>query len=120
MLRFGLIMVVNIDAMKTFLGEGIPKSVPEHPGVSADVDHAPKRRQILTKKEKRLALKNALRYFPKDQHRMLATEFAEELDEYGRIWMMRYRPTEYEIKSYPIDSYPAKSKQAAALSLIHI
>ena len=51
-------MVVNIDAMKTFLGEGIPKSVPEHPGISADVDHAPKRRQILTKIEKRLALKN--------------------------------------------------------------
>ena len=111
-------MVVNIDAMKTFLGEGIPKSIPEHPGVSADVDHAPKRRQILTKKEKRLALKNALRYFPKYQHEILATEFAEELDEYGRIWMMRYRPTEYEIKSYPIDSYPAKSKQAAAIILM--
>ena len=111
-------MVGNIDAMRTFVGEGIPNSIPEHPGISPDVDHAPKRRQILTMKEKHLALKNALRYFPEEQHSILAKEFAQELDEYGRIWMMRYRPTQYEIKSYPLDSYPAKSKQAASIMLM--
>ena len=111
-------MVGNIDAMRTFVGEGIPNSIPEHPGISPDVDHAPKRRQILTMKEKHLALKNALRYFPVEQHSILAKEFAQELDEYGRIWMMRYRPTQYEIKSYPLDSYPAKSKQAASIMLM--
>ena len=111
-------MVGGVDAMQAFVGEGIPTSLPEHPGLSDDVDHAPKRRQILTKKEKRLALKNALRYFPENQHTLLASEFAKELDDYGRIWMMRYRPTQYEIKSYPLDSYPAKSKQAASIMLM--
>ena len=111
-------MVGDVDAMRAFVAEGIPGSVPEHPGISTLVDHAPKRRQILTKKEKRLALKNALRYFPENQHSLLAAEFAKELDDYGRIWMMRYRPTQYEIKSYPLDSYPAKSKQAASIMLM--
>ena len=111
-------MVGDVDAMQAFVGEGIPTTLPEHPGISDDVDHAPKRRQILSKKEKRLALKNALRYFPGEQHKLLAAEFAKELDEYGRIWMMRYRPTQYEIKSYPLDSYPVKSKQAASIMLM--
>ena len=111
-------MVGDVDAMRAFVGEGIPISLPEHPGVSDDVDHAPKRRQILTKKEKRLALKNALRYFPQEQHTLLAAEFAKELDDFGRIWMMRYRPTQYQIKSYPLDSYPTKSKQAASIMLM--
>ena len=111
-------MVGDVDAMQAFVGEGIPTTLPEHPGISDDVDHAPKRRQILSKKEKRLALKNALRYFPEEQHKLLAAEFAKELDEYGRIWMMRYRPTQYEIKSYPLDSYPVKSKQAASIMLM--
>ena len=111
-------MVGDVDTMRAFVGEGIPTSIPEHPGISDDVDHAPKRRQILSNKEKRLALKNALRYFPEEQHKLLAAEFAKELDEYGRIWMMRYRPTQYEIKSYPLDSYPVKSKQAASIMLM--
>ena len=111
-------MVGDVDTMRAFVGEGIPTSIPEHPGMSDDVDHAPKRRQILSNKEKRLALKNALRYFPKEQHKLLAAEFAKELDEYGRIWMMRYRPTQYELKSYPLDSYPVKSKQAASIMLM--
>ena len=111
-------MVGDVDAMRAFVAEGIPGSVPEHPGISTLVDHAPKRRQILTNKEKRLALKNALRYFPENQHSLLAAEFAKELDDYGRIWMMRYRPTQYEIKSYPLDSYPTKSKQAASIMLM--
>ena len=59
-------MVGDVDAMRAFVAEGIPISIPEHPGISTLVDHAPKRRQILTKKEKRLALKNALRYFPEE------------------------------------------------------
>ncbi|MEC8670428.1 MAG: urocanate hydratase [Candidatus Thermoplasmatota archaeon] len=111
-------MVSDVDAMRAFVGEGIPISIPEHPGISTEVDHAPKRRQILTEKEKRLAIKNALRYFPKEQHKSLATEFAEELDSFGRIWMMRYRPTQYQIKSYPLDSYPTKSKEAASIMLM--
>ena len=111
-------MVGDVDAMRAFVAEGIPISPPEHPGVSDDVDHAPKRRQILTEKEKRLALKNALRYFPEEQHKLLAAEFAKELDDFGRIWMMRYRPTQYQIKSYPLDSYPTKSKQAASIMLM--
>lgn len=111
-------MPTNIDAMRTFVGEGIPEYLPEHPGISPEVDHAPKRRQILNKSEKKLALKNALRYFPESFHETLAPEFAKELEEYGRIWMMRYRPTEYEMKAYPINSYPTNSLQAASIMLM--
>ncbi len=111
-------MATDIDAMRNHIGAGIPTLLPEHPGISVDVDHAPARRQILTQEEKKLALRNALRYFPKHLHSDLASEFAQELNTYGRIWMMRYRPTEYEIKSYPIESYPAKSIEAAAIMLM--
>ena len=111
-------MPTDIDAMRTFVGEGIPEYLPEHPGISPEVDHAPKRRQILNKSEKKLALKNALRYFPERFHESLAPEFAKELEEYGRIWMMRYRPTEYEMKAYPIKSYPTNSLQAASIMLM--
>jgi len=111
-------MPTDIDAMRTFVGEGIPEYLPEHPGISPEVDHAPKRRQILNKSEKKLALKNALRYFPESFHESLAPEFAKELEEYGRIWMMRYRPTEYEMKAYPIKSYPTNSLQAASIMLM--
>ena len=104
--------------MRAHVGEGIPYDLPPHPGISDDVDHAPKRRQILSISEKRLALKNALRYFSPHLHDTLAPEFAKELDEYGRIWMMRYRPTEYEMKAYPIQSYPTKSMQAASIMLM--
>jgi len=111
-------MPTDIDAMRTFVGEGIPEYLPEHPGISPEVDHAPKRRQILNQSEKKLALKNALRYFPESFHKTLAPEFAKELEEYGRIWMMRYRPTEYEMKAYPINSYPTNSLQAASIMLM--
>ena len=111
-------MARGIDAMRAHVGEGIPYDLPPHPGISDDVDHAPKRRQILSTSEKRLALRNALRYFSPHLHETLAPEFAEELEEYGRIWMMRYRPTEYEMKAYPIQSYPAKSLQAASIMLM--
>ena len=111
-------MATHIDAMRAHVGEGIPDSLPVHPGITDDVDHAPKRRQILSLSEKKLALKNALRYFPPHLHEALASEFADELNEYGRIWMMRYRPTEYEMKAYPIHEYPTKSIQAASIMLM--
>mgnify|MGYP001270708603 FL=1 len=111
-------MATGIDAMRAHVGEGIPDFLPNHPGISEAVDHAPKRRQILTVREKKLALKNALRYFPSHLHESLAPEFAKELEEYGRIWMMRYRPTEYDMKAYPIQSYPTKSLQAASIMLM--
>ena len=111
-------MATGIDAMRAHVGEGIPDFLPNHPGISEDVDHAPKRREILTVREKKLALKNALRYFPSHLHESLASEFAKELEEYGRIWMMRYRPIEYDMKAYPIQSYPTKSLQAASIMLM--
>ena len=108
----------NILRMQKFIAEGIPEEIPPHPGIDNNVDHAPNRRQVLSKEEKKLALKNALRYFDVRHHKELALEFANELETYGRIWMMRYRPTEYEMKAYPIDAYPTKSKQAAAIMLM--
>ena len=108
----------NILRMQKFIAEGIPEELPPHPGIDNNVDHAPNRRQVLSKEEKKLALKNALRYFDVKHHEELALEFADELETYGRIWMMRYRPTEYEMKAYPIDAYPTKSKQAAAIMLM--
>ena len=108
----------NILRMQKFIAEGIPDELPPHPGIDNNVDHAPNRRQVLSKEEKKLALKNALRYFEVRHHKELALEFADELETYGRIWMMRYRPTEYEMKAYPIDAYPTKSKQAAAIMLM--
>ena len=108
----------SILRMQKYIAEGIPGELPPHPGIDNNVDHAPNRRQVLSKQEKKLALKNALRYFDVRNHKELALEFADELETYGRIWMMRYRPTEYEMKAYPIDAYPTKSKQAAAIMLM--
>ena len=108
----------SILRMQKYIAEGIPKELPPHPGMDNNVDHAPNRRQVLSMQEKKLALKNALRYFDVRNHKELALEFADELETYGRIWMMRYRPTEYEMKAYPIDAYPTKSKQAAAIMLM--
>ena len=100
------------------LSRGLPNPLPEHPGIDSTVDHAPQRKDILTSTEKRLALKNALRYFPPEDHAILAPEFAKELREYGRIYMHRLRPTDYEMRAHPIDSYPAKNRQAAAIMLM--
>jgi urocanate hydratase len=98
--------------------EGIPEHVPAKIPLDESVDHAPARRQVLTTSEKKLAIRNALRYFPKTQHHLLAEEFLNELEEHGRIFMHRFRPTEYEMKAYPIDQYPAKTKEAAAIMLM--
>ena len=108
----------DIGAMQAHIAEGIPSSLPVHPGIDPSVDHAPVRRQVLNNDEKCLALRNALRYFPEQLHAELATEFANELNQYGRIWMMRYRPTEYSIHAYPLQSYPALSKDAAAIMMM--
>ena len=98
--------------------EGIPEHLPPKVPLDESVDHAPARKQVLTTTEKKLAIRNALRYFPKSQHHILAEEFLNELNEHGRIFMHRFRPTEYEMKAYPIDQYPAKSEQAAAIMLM--
>ena len=94
--------------------EGLPSYLPEAKPYDTKINHAPKRKDILTDAEKALALKNALRYFPKDLHEALAPEFAQELRDYGRIYMYRYRP-DNEILARPLDEYPAKSRQAAAI-----
>ncbi|MDP4826043.1 MAG: urocanate hydratase [Flavobacteriales bacterium] len=96
---------------------GIPTSLPAHPGVDDSISHAPKRKDILSREEKELAIRNALRYFPKSLHADLAPEFAHELKTYGRVYMHRYRPIT-EIKARPIDWYPAKCQQAAAIMLM--
>ncbi len=97
--------------------EGIPAKLPEYKELNPLKNHAPRRKDILTKEEKVLALKNALRYFPEEQHAKLAPEFAEELAKYGRIYMYRYRPT-HEIIARPISEYPAVCHQAAAIMLM--
>ena len=96
---------------------GIPETLPEMPQYDTEINHAPKRKDILTPEQKKLALRNALRYFPKHLHAALAPEFAEELKKYGRIYMYRYRP-QYEMKARPIDDYPHRSRQAAAIMLM--
>jgi len=97
--------------------EGIPEHLPAVKPYETDVNHAPKRKAILTKEEKKLALRNALRYFDKKHHKILIKEFKEELDTYGRIYMYRFRP-DYKIFARPINEYPAQSKQAAAIMLM--
>jgi len=111
-------MGAEMNGLRTYIAEGIPDDMPQHPGMDASVDHAPKRRQVLTPKEKQLALRNALRYFDKKDHPLLAKEFADELNSFGRIVMWRFRPTEYEMKAHPIDDYPANIPEAAAIMLM--
>ncbi len=96
---------------------GIPDPLPAPKPYDPAINHAPKRKDILTPAEKRLALKNALRYFPEKHHAVLAPEFAEELRRYGRIYMYRLRP-DYEMYARPIDEYPHRSRQAAAIMLM--
>lgn len=96
---------------------GIPAVLPEPQEWDPNVNHAPRRKDILNDDEKRLALRNALRYFPAELHAELAPEFAKELHDYGRIYMYRLRPR-YEMKARPVDEYPARSKQAAAIMLM--
>ena len=108
---------MNIEQFRNTIREGIPSVLPTPKKPNPEVPHAPVRKDILTPAEKELALKNALRYFPSEHHAVLAPEFAQELKDYGRIYMYRFMP-EDEMKARPIDWYPAKCKQAAAIMLM--
>src|SRR6218665_87109 len=99
---------------KDQIQQGIPTILPQPKSYEPQINHAPKRKEILSADEKKLALKNALRYFDKQHHAILAKEFATELNTYGRIYMYRFRP-DYKIYARPIDEYPHKSRQAAAI-----
>ncbi len=107
-------MVVDLSSLSV----GIPSELPPPAELDLSVDHAPSRRHILDEEGERLAVRNALRYFPESWHYELAQEFLNELREFGRIYMHRFRPTEFPMKAYPIDWYPAKSKHAAAIMLM--
>jgi urocanate hydratase len=108
---------MNLDKFKESITQGIPSILPPSKTPSDGVTHAPVRKEILTSAEKELALSNALRYFPEDQHAVLAPEFAQELKNYGRIYMYRLMP-DVEIKARPIEWYPAKCLQAASIMLM--
>ena len=103
-----------MNAFQEEILAGIPAELPEVKAYDPEINHAPKRKDILTPDEKVLALKNALRYFPERHHAVLAREFADELHKYGRIYMYRFRPS-YEMYARPVDEYPARSHQAAAI-----
>ena len=96
---------------------GIPDVLPEVKPYDKDINHAPRRKEILSDDDKKLALRNALRYFPAKFHAQLAPEFAKELQDYGRIYMYRFRPS-YDMYARPIDEYPHRSRQAAAIMLM--
>ncbi len=97
--------------------QGIPAILPNPKPYDLAINHAPKRKEILSADEKKLALRNALRYFEPQHHAVLLPEFADELEKYGRIYMYRFRP-DYQMKARPIEEYPAKSQQAAAIMLM--
>ncbi|NOR46325.1 MAG: urocanate hydratase [Candidatus Delongbacteria bacterium] len=106
-----------INEFQKEIMEGIPKDLPELKPYDPSINHAPKRKEILSVKEKKLALRNALRYFDEKHHPVLAKEFADELKNYGRIYMHRFRPN-YKITARSINDFPHKSKQAAAIMLM--
>ena len=105
------------EEFRATVGAGIPDTLPPAPVYDTSVNHAPKRKDILTPAQKRLAVKNALRYFPEHLHAELAREFVKELETYGRIYMYRFRPA-YEMYARPIEEYPARSRQAAAIMMM--
>ena len=107
----------TLTEFRQSIAEGLPNQLPDHKKRSTQVPHAPVRKDILTDKQKELALANALRYFPAGQHAVLAPEFAAELKQYGRIYMYRFMP-EYAMHARPIDHYPAQTPQAAAIMLM--
>ncbi|MBV5348054.1 urocanate hydratase, partial [bacterium] len=108
---------MNTTEFRTAITEGIPACLPESKPYNTAVNHAPKRKDILSTAEKRLALQNALRYFAPEHHVQLATEFLEELRQYGRIYMFRLRP-DYEMKARPLEDYPHLSVQAASIMMM--
>ena len=102
---------------KEQIKQGIPNVLPLKKEYDTTINHAPKRKEILTKEEKQLALRNALRYFDKKHHEELLPEFSEELEKYGRIYMYRFRP-DYKMKARGIEEYPGKSTQAKSIMLM--
>lgn len=103
--------------LKNAILEGIPQELPKLKPIDPDINHAPIRKEILNSGEKKLAIKNALRYFEPRHHKVLAREFKDELDKYGRIYMYRFRP-DYKIHARSIHEFPSKSMQAAAIMLM--
>ena len=112
-----MLMETTTQNFKELVAEGIPDYLPEPKPFDANINHAPKRKKILNEEERKLALKNALRYFPAKFHETLVKEFAEELDTYGRIYMYRFRP-DYKIHARSINDFPHKSTQAAGIMLM--
>ena len=108
---------MSLNDFQKAIVQGIPAELPPAKTLDKSINHAPHRKDILTVEEKRLALKNALRYFPERFHATLAAEFAQELKAYGRIYMYRFRP-DYDMYARPIGEYPFKSKQAGAIMLM--
>jgi urocanate hydratase len=102
---------------KDQIKEGIPNNLPEKTNLDPTINHAPKREEILSNNEKKLAIINALRYFDKIHHETLYKEFEDELNQYGRIYMYRFRPS-YEMYARPLEQYPFKTKQAGAIMLM--
>ncbi|WP_373179395.1 urocanate hydratase [Alistipes sp. DJF_B185] len=108
---------MTLQEFQNDIRAGIPDRLPAAKPYDRQINHVPKRKEILTPEEQVLAIKNALRYFPAKHHAVLAKEFAEELRKYGRIYMYRLRP-DYEMYARPIDQYPCKCRQAAAIMLM--
>ena len=108
---------MNISDFRSAILQGIPEELPLLKPFDDTVSHAPKRKDILSIAEKQLAVKNALRYFPAKHHKILAPEFAKELETYGRIYMHRFRP-DYDMYARPINEYPAECEQAASIMLM--
>ena len=108
---------MNLNEFQQDITTGIPAILPSKKEYETAINHAPKRKEILSPDEKILALKNALRYFPKDKHAELAQEFSDELEKHGRIYMYRFRP-DYKMYARPINDYPGKSLQAKAIMLM--
>ena len=108
---------MNPEKFKAAVAEGIPAELPQPQPRDPSLNHAPKRRDILSAVEKKLAIRNALRYIPEAHHRVMAAEFARELEEYGRIYMYRYKPA-YEITARSLDAFPYRSVQAGAIMLM--
>ncbi len=108
---------IGLQEFQRLILQGIPDELPAPKTYNPDLNHAPKRKDILKREEKKLALKNALRYFPEKHHEVLAAEFAKELKEHGRIYMHRFRP-DYKIYARKYDDFPHQSRQAAAIMLM--
>ena len=107
----------NDTSFKQLIRQGIPSKLPAPKKVPTEVNRAPRRKDSLSQKEKKLAIRNALRYFPKQWHSELASEFLKELNDFGRIYMYRFKP-DYEIYARPITDYPAQTQQAASIMLM--